>query len=421
MNAPWPKLAVAQRSDPGRDPNKQENEDACTYQETPLGHLLVVCDGMGGHIGGREASNLAIQSILSELGRAPPGTPPGEALKQAIQAAGRAVWALGGAGEAAGRPGSTCVAALIHPFGTDIAHVGDSRLYLVRGGQIWQLTRDHSMVQEMADAGLLRPEEIAGHPDSNKITRALGMEPEVEVELRHDVLAQQAGDVLLLCSDGVSDVVRDSDLLAMATLALDGARVPQLCDQVVQLANARGGPDNITVVAGLVLEPGLRAQPLMGVRSGPSLTVAEDAGPLIDSGPGTTRMNQPQRTLPGNTAPPPSPPPPAPADASASPSGRRRPGAGATLVLGTNAPQRQATLVDDEGGASATIIDDDDASKTTAPSGGRGKRVVIGALMFIVGAIITYLSLRSMVVTDEAPPPLPDEAPAAPATVAPAK
>jgi PPM family protein phosphatase len=426
---PWPKVAVAHRSDPGRDPNKQVNEDACVYQETPFGHLLVVCDGMGGHAAGKEASTLAISVILAELAKTPTATAPGEALRQAIKAASRSVWALGALPEAGGRPGSTCVASLVHSMGTEVAHVGDSRMYLVRAGQIWQLTRDHSMVQQMVDAGLLRPEEMIGHPDSNKITRALGMDVEADVELRQDVLLQQPGDLFMLCSDGVSDVVRDSDLLAMATLSLDGARVPQLCEQVVQLANARGGPDNITIMVALVLEAGLRAQ---AASRGPSRTIPEgdtEPAPPVMAGahggalgggelpPDTTRLNRPLNTVPGDAAPM-LPHAPSPAASPHAQTARKRPDAGMTVPLAVHQATQGAAVLPGgtTGGRQATVIDDatvDTAAgeppPETAPAAApasRGKRVAIGTVLAVAGVVLAGLSLSSLLGEDEAPPPL---------------
>ncbi len=238
-STPWPKLAFAQRSDPGREPAKQVNEDAAHYQETPLGHLLVVCDGMGGHSSGREASNLAIATIVREVSAAPAANNPGEVLRNSIVGAGRQVFSLGGIDNNPSRPGSTCVALLIHPGGTEVAHIGDSRAYLLRKGQLWPLTRDHSMVQQMVDAGLLRPEEASAHPDSNKITRALGMRPDSDVELRIEPMIQEARDLFLLITDGVSDVVPDTDLQAMASVAAETGNVEPFCEQVIALSRPR--------------------------------------------------------------------------------------------------------------------------------------------------------------------------------------
>src|SRR5205823_9030521 len=107
---------------------------------------------------------------------------------------------------AGGRPGSTVVAVLVHAGGTEVAHVGDARVYLVHQGQIVQITRDHSMVQEMVAAKILTPAQAAVHPEANKITRALGIEDDVEVELRPRPVVHVTGDAFILCSDGLSDL-----------------------------------------------------------------------------------------------------------------------------------------------------------------------------------------------------------------------
>src|SRR5580692_7695158 len=176
------KIDFAQSSDPGRDPNKQVNEDSCGYAETRFGHLAVLCDGMGGHYGGKEASRTAITTIFEMFEQMPLTMAPPHALKLSIEEAGRRVYLLGGPPENRTRPGSTVVAMLLHDKGLEVAHVGDSRAYVIRSNQIYPLTRDHSMVQGMIDAGMLTEETALGHPDSNKITRALGMKPEVDVE-----------------------------------------------------------------------------------------------------------------------------------------------------------------------------------------------------------------------------------------------
>src|SRR5512141_2676165 len=124
------RIEFAQASDPGRDPNKQVNEDSCGYAETRFGHLCVLCDGMGGHYGGKEASRTAITTIFEMCDQIPVTSPPAQALKPAIEEAARRVYGLGGPPENRTRPGSTCVALLVHDKGLDVAHVGDSRAYI---------------------------------------------------------------------------------------------------------------------------------------------------------------------------------------------------------------------------------------------------------------------------------------------------
>ncbi|MCS6900987.1 MAG: protein phosphatase 2C domain-containing protein [Myxococcales bacterium] len=386
MSASWPRLLLGHQTDPGRDPSKQENEDALAYQETHLGHLLLVCDGMGGHNAGREASHLAVSTILAELSRAPQGSDPGEALAAAIREANRRVYALGNADQ--GRPGSTCVAAIIHPMGVDVAHVGDSRAYLIRAGQLWPLTRDHSMVREMVDAGILRPEDAQGHPESNKITRALGMDAEVRVELRSERILQQPGDLFVLVTDGVTDVVRDTDLQALGTVATETGQIPQFCNQVVQLANARGGPDNITILAAHVLDAGLRPEAAQQPpRRPPQATVVETVeAPLPDLPLASSHASS--RTLPG--IPPEALPvaPPTPLSAAPPP---RRPGAGTTVPLPVHGPTSESKNAPLSG---------DQASPS--PS----RRRALGVLLMVIGLVVLGLAFGSLLAEDESPPPL---------------
>jgi protein phosphatase len=237
----------AERTDPGRDPSKQVNEDACAYKVTPLGHLAVVCDGMGGHEGGREASNRAIKAIFETFERGSQQaelTPRGRAdlLRAAITQANTEVYSLAPP-ELHARPGSTVVAILVHPGGAEIAHVGDSRVYVVHGSQVIPLTRDHSVVEQLVAAGVLTPEQASKHPDANQIVRALGMKPDVEVDLAETPYSFVAGDTFILCSDGMSDLVKPEDLLQI----VGTAPAAQIAGQLVDLANARGGHDNVTV------------------------------------------------------------------------------------------------------------------------------------------------------------------------------
>lgn len=367
-----PLLEIAVRTDPGRDPDKQVNEDASTHVETKHGLLAVVCDGMGGHAGGKEASELAIRTIVEVVEAAPMATPAGVALKRAIEEANARVWAMPTA-EAGYRPGSTVVALLIHADGAEVAHVGDSRVYLVHAGAIAQVTRDHSMVQEMVDRKIIRAEDAAKHPDANKILRALGIAKEVEVDLRAEPVAYVTGDTFVLCSDGLSDLVEPPEILEIA-----GGNPPaQAAPQLVDLANARGGHDNITAMV-------VRAKTSATTRAPGAIQktiplTAHAPMPPAGDGPTGTYVSAPFQ-------PPTPPPPPMPSgpSVSAPPSSVPAPaprsamlGVGialavaALVILGavvfvTQRPQHHhARLVDDDrvhDAAPANAADDDDAA-----------------------------------------------------------
>jgi serine/threonine protein phosphatase PrpC len=208
---------------------------------------------MGGHVGGRDASEAAVKTIFADVETAH-AVHPGAALKAAIEHAGQVVFDLGGKGANMLRPGSTAVALLVHEGGTEVAHVGDSRAYVVRAGQIYPLTRDHSMVQQMVDAGVLSEHDAVGHPDSNKITRALGMTPTVDVELRPTSLAHAKGDIYLLASDGLCDLVMPAEILNVVSQAHKARGLEFAAEQLVALANARGGHDNITVLLAEIVD-----------------------------------------------------------------------------------------------------------------------------------------------------------------------
>ncbi len=274
-----PAVEYAERSDPGRDPSKQVNEDACGRRETRLGHLCVVCDGMGGHAAGREAAELAVATIFATFDQAAEDAAPATVLRAAIEEASRRVYAMPTTEISLGRPGSTVVAVLMHAQGTEVAHVGDSRAYLVHEGQIFRVTRDHSIVQEMVDRGLLTLQQAAHHPDANRITRALGMAPEVEADVRPEPLHHVTGDAFVLCSDGLSDLVEDAEILE----AVGSAPAAQATGKLVDLANARGGHDNITV---LVLRARTSA---MALSAGVAPTIAQ------------TQVTQAQTTAPSGT------------------------------------------------------------------------------------------------------------------------
>ena len=280
------KIEVAQLSDPGRDPNKQINEDSCGYAQTRFGHLCVLCDGMGGHYGGQEASRRAITTIFEQIDQAPPGSTPAQALKYSIEVAARRVYELGGPPDNKVRPGSTVVAMLLHDDGVDVAHVGDSRAYVIRSGQIYPLTRDHSMVQAMIDAGFITEEQAIGHPDANKITRALGMKPDVDVEVRPEPMELFAGDLLLTASDGLTDLALARDILGATRQAMASGTIETACQQLVRMANERGGHDNITVQIAMVVGTAQRKTRTGATLAGDVVSPAGHAPVATGSTPG---------------------------------------------------------------------------------------------------------------------------------------
>jgi serine/threonine protein phosphatase PrpC len=293
-------IEFGQSSDPGLDPAKRVNEDACGYAETRFGHMFVMCDGMGGHAGGKEASNMAIRTVFDTVARAPANAPPQRLLVQSIEEAALRVYELGGPASNLQRPGSTCVALLLHDGRMDVAHVGDSRAYAVRGKQIYRLTRDHSMVQELLDQGVIGEQEAIGHPDSNKITRALGMTPEVEVELREEPMEVYEGDVFVLATDGLTDLARNDDILLTVNEFLRTNTIQAASDELVALANRRGGHDNITVQVVRVLKTGPKSTRTLA--QGPVGHSAEIITPAAPAGaPVTTTVDGAPAHIVGDT------------------------------------------------------------------------------------------------------------------------
>jgi protein phosphatase len=228
-------------SHPGLDPDKQDNEDVAVTVATPLGLLCLVCDGMGGHENGKLAATTAANEIVQRLTHTTVGE-PAQALGNAIREANTKVFALSQNRRLAA--GATCVAILIGEKGTAVAHAGDSRAYLVHRGTIAQITRDHSKVRDMVDRGLITPEEARVHPDANQITRALGITEHVDVEVRPALLPHMSGDVYVLCTDGLSDLVDPDEMLA----ELMQADEPEAAQALVDLALTRGGHDNTTLI-----------------------------------------------------------------------------------------------------------------------------------------------------------------------------
>ena len=206
------------------------------------GHLFLVADGMGAHAVGEKASEQAAGVIPHTFFKHVQQNPPGAALRKAFIEANAHIHACGQANREFEGMGTTTTALLIRPDGAWVGHVGDSRVYRVRDGAIEQLSYDHSLLWEYARLQHIDPDDVLDIP-SNVIHRCLGPEPfvQIDVEGPHTV---QAGDVFLLCSDGLSGQVTDSEMGAVAS-ALPPA---EACRFLVDLANLRGGPDNVTVI-----------------------------------------------------------------------------------------------------------------------------------------------------------------------------
>ena len=222
---------------------RPENEDA--YLVDAEQGLFCVADGMGGHAAGEVASRMAVEVLASEMAR-PDAAPALDArLRDAVIAANNAIFEAAERDPALAGMGTTLTALALHPAGRTftIAHVGDSRAYLFRRGELQQLTEDHTWVQQQVDAGLLTPEEARRHPLSSMLTRAVGLVPDPEVDIIQGDL--ESGDLLLLCSDGLTGMVDDDELAYILgrDLPLDDA-----ARELVDAANRNGGTDNITAI-----------------------------------------------------------------------------------------------------------------------------------------------------------------------------
>lgn len=219
------------------------------------GHLFVVADGMGAHAAGELASKMATDLVPLGYHKLL-DRPPHEALAQAVRDANAQIHARGMASDDFRGMGTTVSALAVLPHGAIIAHVGDSRVYRLRGEVIEQLTFDHSLVWELRRAGQFPAGETLSYIPKNIITRSLGPNPEVQVDLEGP-FSIQPGDVFLLCSDGLSGQVRDEEIGKILSLLPPEEAVRTLID----LANLRGGPDNITViVARVAAQPGCPPQ-----------------------------------------------------------------------------------------------------------------------------------------------------------------
>lgn len=222
---------------------REANEDYLGYFETGNGHLFVVCDGMGGHAGGATASQLAVEGIRRFFEHGFYDNIP-EALRQSIMYANQQIYAHASQNAHLRGMGTTCVAVMIRNDEIWYAHVGDSRLYLHNSRGLQRLTKDHSVVQEMIEEGLLREEEAENHPRKNQLTRALGTVPDIKVEVCKQLLHPSPGDTLLLCTDGLNGMISDNTI---GSILSENISVQHKALKLVQQANDAGGSDNITV------------------------------------------------------------------------------------------------------------------------------------------------------------------------------
>jgi PPM family protein phosphatase len=261
-------IVASARTDPGKV--RQRNEDAVLFHmpnaasDSPRksGALAILADGMGGANGGSIASAMAVHEISrSYLSNARDSAP--EALKVAVQSANEQIYRLSLQEEHLHGMGTTCVVLALEPPCAWAAWVGDSRLYLIRSGQIYQMTEDHSLVNEMVRRGLLTREEAARHEDRNVVTRSLGSHPEVEIALWPEAYPILAGDRFLLCSDGLHDLLPSPEMLQMAKTGAADVVSRRLIDE----ANARGGYDNISAILVDLAEAGSgEQQPVRSTR-----------------------------------------------------------------------------------------------------------------------------------------------------------
>lgn len=257
------RLRAGFRTDIGRV--RPTNEDACAGD--PRRGWFVVCDGMGGEAAGEVASQLAVDALTGHLGAvnghrvavaadvfcsdaSSVYSPLTVRLAEAVRTSNDVVYDHARRDPERARMGTTIVSVWIDEYVASVAHVGDSRAYLWREGALEPLTEDHSLVEAHVRAGLLDPAARATAPHLNVLTRVLGREPEVQVDLNE--VPVQPGDRLLLCTDGLNRTVDDA---AIAGVLARRWHPQQVCDDLVELANQNGGGDNITVVIVDVVRP----------------------------------------------------------------------------------------------------------------------------------------------------------------------
>jgi len=230
---------------------RQNNEDSFGYWEPDddqqflrKGRLAVVADGMGGYEGGQEASRLAVETLMAVYRDAEGNDDdPQAALIAALQSAHEQIRQYSFAHPELRGMGTTCTAAAIVQDELYFVHVGDTRLYLIRDGQITRVTRDHSYVGRLVEAGMLSAEEAEHHPQRNILTAALGTNPELIMDAPEQPEPLRPADVLVICTDGLWGLVRDPEILDI----VESNSAEKAGRELIARAKERGGPDNITV------------------------------------------------------------------------------------------------------------------------------------------------------------------------------
>lgn len=222
---------------------RKNNEDNLGFAETPNGNVFVICDGMGGHVGGQIASDIAVNSIIHYFSS---DYKPNilQAMNEAIRLANRNIY-----NKTIEKPelkgmGTTIVLLVVQDDKIYIGHVGDSRIYLLSDQKLYHLTKDHSYIQNLFDRGILTADELHTHPRKNEITKALGLKPDVEPEIAPEPLKLKNGDLIMMCSDGLSDMVDDHNIHRIMN---SNKSVKQIGSELLQQALEGGGKDNITI------------------------------------------------------------------------------------------------------------------------------------------------------------------------------
>lgn len=243
MNEDFNYCHVVGKTDVGR--KRAANEDNMYNTITKNGLVSVVCDGMGGHVGGATASKIAVSTIVDNLNNVYYDDPR-IAIGESIDRANQAIIKKANEQPELQGMGSTCVLLLVRNGKVYIGHVGDSRIYLVRSKKIVQLTKDHSYVQMLVDCGEITKEQAEHHPRKNEITNALGIPNMSPATVADDAIIPEAGDCFVLCSDGLSGMLSD-DTICKVISRQSEMNAHDRVDKLVALANDNGGIDNITV------------------------------------------------------------------------------------------------------------------------------------------------------------------------------